>query len=115
MIPLYTAILLIKVICGLKRYVLTSAAWVTGAFNKAKEKLTAEPGSQPEHELNPAGDGLTTVIPSETRELTPLSTPQPEVEKSNEETVEEPVEESKEKPAYSEPPKKPEPATGLVL
>jgi hypothetical protein len=98
------------------RYVITSAAWVTGAFVKAKEKLTAEPGSQPEHELNPAGDGLTTVTPSETREATPtLPTPQPEVEKSNEESVKEPVEESKEKPADSKPPKKPEPAQGLVL
>jgi hypothetical protein len=98
------------------RYVITSAAWVTGAFVKAKEKLTAEPGSQPENELNPAGDGLTTVTPSETREATPtLPTPQPEVEKSNEESVKEPVEESKEKPADSKPPKKPEPAQGLVL
>lgn len=97
----------------------TSAAWVTGAFNKAKEKLTAEQGQvQPEHELNQAGDRVATVTPSETREDTPTSlTRQPdEVEKPNEETIKVPVVEgSKEKPTELEPPKKAEPAQGLVL
>jgi hypothetical protein len=95
--------------------VVTSAAWVTGAFNKAREKLTAEPGQvQQEHELNQARDELTAVTPSETHDAIPAPpTAQPEeVKKPNEVTV---VEESKEKPTESEPPKKSEPAQGLVL
>ncbi|KAJ3707044.1 hypothetical protein LUZ61_010749 [Rhynchospora tenuis] len=101
------------------RYVVTSAAWVTEAFNKAKERLNAEPGqAQPETESKQAEDGLTPVTPSETREATlTLPTPPPEeVEKCNTETVTEPVKEPiKETSADPEPPKKPEPAQGLVL
>ncbi|KAJ4746423.1 RNA-binding (RRM/RBD/RNP motifs) family protein [Rhynchospora pubera] len=103
------------------RYVITSAAWVTEAFNKAKERLNAEPGqgqAQPETESKQAEDGLTPVSPSETREatLTPPTPPPEEVEKCNKEIVTEPVEEPvKEKSTDPEPPKKPEPAQGLVL
>jgi hypothetical protein len=103
----------------LKRYVITGAAWLTGAFNKAREKLAAEPGQdQQEHELNQACDKLATVTPSETGDAIPTPpTAQPEeVKKPNEVSVEVPVvEESKEKPTESEPPKKSERAQGLVL
>ncbi|KAJ3680676.1 hypothetical protein LUZ60_016954 [Juncus effusus] len=86
------------------RYILTSAAWVTGAFNKAKEKLTAEPAqavSEPVSSVyQPVSAGSEPV--SESREVTaPVLASEEPAQPAQEPVV--------------EPAKKPEPAQGLIL